>query len=154
MKIINPLMVHPKMILVYKGSNQIIHNSANKMTSQNAYLERNLKINGNEVLGECIVFKILDVTLVMVMYGCKVYEVIKIDGEKVYIHLPNSYFYFHETPDDKNIIIHGLLIYQKQYSEKCIFDERFKFQIKFIKDSIITKMLEKSNRFFEEQLEM
>lgn len=154
MRVINPLVYRPEMILVYKGSNHIIHNSVDRMSHQHAVLIENLKINGGETLECSIRFKILDVTLLLVMYGQKVYQEIEQEGEKIYIHLTNSYFYFFETTDEKKIVINGLLIYNRQYSEKCIIDERFKYQISFIKDQTIYRILETSNRMMEEDMEM
>jgi hypothetical protein len=154
MRVNSPLMYHAEMILVYKGSNEVIHNTVNRMSYQRINIIRSLKINNHETLEWCIPFKILDVTLMLVMYGQKVYQEIEENGEKKYIHLTNSFFYFNETQDEKKIVIHGLFIYNRQYSEKCILDERFKYQIIFIKDQSIFKMLETSKRLMEEEMEM
>ena len=151
-KINNPLMFHAEMILVYKGSNEVIHNSADRMSYQRIHLIRNIKANNQDNLEWCMPFKILDVSLMLVMFGQKVYQVLEEKGEKKYIHLTNSFFYFNETPDEKKIVIHGLFIYNRQYSEKCILDERFKYQISFLKDQSINKILETSKRLMEEEL--
>ena len=151
MRVNNPLMHHAEMILVYKGSNEVIHNTENRMTYQCIILHRNIKINNHETLEWCLRFKILDVTLLLVLFGQKVYQEIEEDGEKMYIHLTNSFFYFNETPDEKKIVIHGLFIYNREYSEKCILDERFKYQILLLKDKSISKVLETSKRMMEEE---
>jgi hypothetical protein len=149
----NPLKYNAEMILVYKGSNQVIHNTADRMTYQRIHFIRNIKINNHETLEWCLRFKILDVTLLFVLFGQKVYQEIEEDGEKMYIHLTNSFFYFNETPDEKNIVIHGLLIYNREYSEQCILDERFKYQILLLKDKSITEVLETSKRMMNEENE-
>lgn len=154
MKVINPSMYHAEMILVYKGSNHVIHNTSDRMSSQNIRVNPSIAINGGEKLEWCLQFKILDTKLMFVMYGQKVYEEIEQDGEIRYIHLPNSYFYFIETPEEKKIVIHGFFIYQKQYTEKCIIDERFKYQITLLKDKIISDVLDTSKRLIEEEMEM
>lgn len=154
MKINHPHLHLVEMILVYKGSNQIIHNTVDRMSHQRTGLIPNLKINDFETLEWCIPFKVLDVTLMLVLYGQKIYQVLEENGEKKYIHLTESFFYFNETPDDKKIVIHGLLIYNRKYSEKCILDERFKYQISLFKDQTISKILETSKRLMEEEMEM
>jgi len=153
MKVNNPLMFRPEMILVYKGSNHVIHNSSDRMSHQYAIISKSLKINAEETLQWAIRFKILDVTLLFVLFGQKVYQEIEEDGEKMYLHLTNSFFYFNETPDEKNIVIHGLLIYNREYSEQCILDERFKYQILLLKDKSITEVLETSKRMMDEENE-
>lgn len=50
MKINLPLMYQAEMILVYKGSNNIIHNTADRMSYQRIHLIANLKINDFETL--------------------------------------------------------------------------------------------------------
>ena len=150
MKVNNPLMFHAEMMLVYKGSNQVIHNTADRMTHQRINLIRNIKINNDETLEWCLHFKILDVTLLFVLFGQKVYQEIEENGEKMYVHLTNSYFYFHEIPDEKKIVIHGYFIYNKEYTEKCIIDERFKYQVLLLKDKFITDVLETSKRMKDE----
>lgn len=154
MRVLNPLMFRPKMILVYKGSNHVIHNSSDSMSHQHAILIESIKIDGGESLKWCLQFKILDVTLLLVFYGQKVYQLLEQEGEKRYIHLPESYYYFNETPDEKKIVINGLLIYNRQYSEKCIIEERFKYQITFSKDQKIYRILETSKRMMEEEMEI
>lgn len=154
MKINHPLMYQAEMILVYKGSNNIIHNTADRMSYQRIHLIANLKINDFETLEWCIPFKVLDVTLILVLYGQKIYQVLEENGEKKYIHLTESFFYFNETLDDNKIVIHGILVYNRKYTEKCILDERFKYQISLFKDQSISKILETSKRLMEEEMEI
>lgn len=153
MRVNNPLKYNAEMILVYKGSNQVINNTADRMTHQHIELAQNIKLNNHETLEWCLRFKILDVTLLFVLFGQKVYQEIEEFGEKMYIHLTNSFFYFNETPHEKKIVIHGLFIYNRKYSEKCILDERFKYQILLLKDKSITEVLETSKRMMDEENE-
>lgn len=154
MRVNNPLMYYAEMILVYKGSNQVIHNTSDRMSFQHIVLNPSIEINEGEKLEWCMQFKILDTELILVMYGQKVYEVIEQEGEKRYIHLPHSYFYFNETPEKKKIVIHGLFIYHKQYTDKCIIEERFKYQITLLKDKSISDILDTSKRLIVEEMEM
>ena len=91
MKINYPHLHLVEMILVYKGSNQIIHNTVDRMSHHHTRLIPNLKINDFETLEWGIPFKVLDVTLMLVLYGQKIYQVLEENGEKKYEYKKMKY---------------------------------------------------------------
>lgn len=156
-KIVDPLLFNGELMLVYKGSNQIIHRSPDRMSHQRLRLIRSLSINGGQELEWCVPFKILDMDFIFVLFGRKVYQILENEGAKIYIELTHAYFYYfqdYEITEDK-IILHGLLTFDKQYSEKCILAERFKYQLTLRNDrhGDNLKMLEEAERIFQQAME-
>ncbi|MFA7445690.1 MAG: hypothetical protein WCY89_07050 [Flavobacteriaceae bacterium] len=157
MKILDPLIYNGELILVYKGSNQAIHRTPDRMSHQRLKLIPNLTINGGQDLEWCVPFKILDMKFMFVLFGRKVYQILENEGEKVYIELKHAYFYYFRDFEVKGrqIILHGLLTFDREYSEKCILNERFRYQLTLRNDKHGNnlKMLEEAERLFQQAME-
>lgn len=140
------------MMLVYKGSNQYIHSTSHRMTHQQARIKQEIKINGNHSISWGLFFQVLDDRLVLEFYSQKLYKIMRVENKDIYIEIPSSYIYLIDQLEGDNIILHGMLIYVKEYRNDAVIEERFKYQVIIKNDQmgILYQMIETSKRIQEE----
>lgn len=130
----------------YLGRNKRILNSKFKLFSQPITLHQTLKINGGEIPRLCFEVNFLNRKFLLVLDCEKIYEILELEGEKIYVLLTESWMYvINHFVDGENYITQGTFNLHYVYNKQAEFIEEFTYEL-ILPNDVNIKMLFQSLR--------
>ncbi|WP_026978216.1 hypothetical protein [Flavobacterium tegetincola] len=145
-KILAPGVIDGDFISNYDGCNLKIGNSLNKLTFQRITFDQERYLNINNSVKMCFEIELLGRKFLMVLDGEHLYEIVKEDGDEIYILLTNSNMFFsNHFEDGKKYVFHGIINLHYLYSENCEYLETFNYQLNLKNHQDLKDMLKGIN---------
>ncbi|WP_291098483.1 MULTISPECIES: hypothetical protein [unclassified Flavobacterium] len=148
-KINNPLTGHGKMIIRYKGNNELLRFQPCKM--RRIYMHREKKIQADVYENLLLETQLFDGTnICFSVKSSNLYYRHHIDGEEIWIHSEPSFVHFtFVNVDDEFVLFDGQITFVKEISRDFIINEDYDIMLIYRKSKDWMDLLEKNNIEYE-----